>query len=67
MYVGREDKNPYRNLVGKPGWKRPCGRPRRRWNYNIYMDLHRLRLEGVGWIHLTQYKERALRTIINVF
>jgi len=29
----------YRVLVGKPGGKRPLGRPRRRWEDNIKMDL----------------------------
>jgi hypothetical protein len=28
-----------RVLVGKPEWKRPLGRPRRRWEDNIKMDL----------------------------
>jgi len=30
----------YRVLVGKPDGKRPLGRPRRRWEDNINMDLH---------------------------
>jgi hypothetical protein len=29
----------YRALVGKPGGRRPLGRPRRRWVDNIRMDL----------------------------
>jgi len=29
----------YRSLVGKPEGKRPLGRPRRRWEDNIKMDL----------------------------
>ena len=29
----------HRVLVGKPEGKRPLGRPRRRWDYNIKMDL----------------------------
>jgi len=29
----------YRVLVGKPGGKRPLGRPRRRWEDNIQMNL----------------------------
>jgi hypothetical protein len=29
----------YRVLVGKPEGKRPLGRPRRRWENNIRMDL----------------------------
>ena len=34
-------RNPYRFLVGKPEGKRPLGRPRRRWEYNIEMDWRR--------------------------
>jgi hypothetical protein len=29
----------YRGLVGRPEGKRPLGRPRRRWENNIKMDL----------------------------
>jgi hypothetical protein len=32
-------RNAYRILVGKPEVKRPIGRPRRRWDDNIRMDL----------------------------
>jgi hypothetical protein len=34
----------YRALVGKPEGRRPLGRPRRRWEDNIKMDLRE-----VGW------------------
>jgi hypothetical protein len=34
-----EKWNVYRLLVGKPEGKRPLGRPRRKWIYNIKMDL----------------------------
>jgi hypothetical protein len=30
-----ENRNVYRVLVWKPEGKRPIGRPRRRWEYNI--------------------------------
>jgi hypothetical protein len=36
----------YRVLVGKPEGRRPHGRPSRRWEYNIKMDLRE-----VGWRH----------------
>jgi hypothetical protein len=39
-------RNAYRILVGKPEGKRQLGRPRRRWVYNIKMDLTR---DGMGW------------------
>jgi hypothetical protein len=34
----------YKALVGKPEGRRPLGRPRRRWEDNIKMDLRE-----VGW------------------
>jgi hypothetical protein len=34
-----ERKGVYRVLVGKPVGKRPLGKPRRRWENNIKMDL----------------------------
>jgi hypothetical protein len=34
-----EKRNMYRILIGKPGGKKPLGRPRRRWIHNIKMDL----------------------------
>jgi hypothetical protein len=34
-----EDRGVYRVLVGKPEGKSPLGRPRRRWEDNIKMDL----------------------------
>ena len=35
-------------LVGKPEVKRPLGRPTRRWEYNIKMDLQEV-VVGTGW------------------
>jgi hypothetical protein len=32
--------------------KRPLGRPRRRWVYNIKINLREIKLSGVGWIDL---------------
>jgi hypothetical protein len=40
--------------VGKPEGKRPLGRPRRRWEDGIRMDLREIGLEGVDWIRLAQ-------------
>ena len=34
-----EGRGVHKVLVGKPEGKRPLGRPRRRWEYNIKMDL----------------------------
>jgi len=38
----------HRVLVGKPEGKRPLGRPRRRWEDNIKMDLQEVRSWGYG-------------------
>ena len=38
----------YRVLVGKPEGKRPPGRPRRRWEDNIKMDLQEVGFGGYG-------------------
>jgi hypothetical protein len=47
-------RNAYRILVGKPEEKRPIGRPRRRWVYNIKMDLRDIGWDGMDWIDLAQ-------------
>jgi hypothetical protein len=44
----------YRVLVGKPEGKRPLGRPRRRWEDNIKMDLGEIGIDGANWIRLAQ-------------
>jgi hypothetical protein len=42
----------YRILIGKPEVKRSLGRPRRRWEDNIKMDLTETRWDGVVWTGL---------------
>ena len=45
----------YRVLGGKkPERKRPLGKLRRKWEYNIKMDLEDVGLEGMDWINLAQ-------------
>ena len=48
----------YKVLVGKPEGKRPLGRPRRRWEDNIRMDLQEVGLGYEGWIGLAQDRDR---------
>jgi hypothetical protein len=40
----------YRVLVGKLEGERPLGRPRRRWEDNIKMDLQEVGCGGMDWI-----------------
>jgi hypothetical protein len=47
-----ERRGVYRVLVGKPEGKRPLGRPRRRWEKNIKMDLQEVEYKGRDWIEL---------------
>jgi hypothetical protein len=53
-----EERGVYRVLVGKPGGKRPLGRPRRRWDHNIRMDLQEVGCRGKNWIELAQDRDR---------
>jgi hypothetical protein len=45
-----EGKGVYRVLVGRSERKGPLGRPRRRWEDNIKMDLRETGIDGTSWI-----------------
>jgi hypothetical protein len=49
-----EGRGAYRVLVGMPEGKRPLGRPRRRREDNIKMDLGEIGIEEANWIRLAQ-------------
>ena len=53
-----ERRGVYRVLVGKPEGKRPLGRPRRRSEDNIVIDLEEVGCEGMDWIDLAQDRDR---------
>jgi hypothetical protein len=52
-----EERKVYKVLVGKPEGKRPLGRPRRRWEDGIRMDLREIGWGGVDWIRLAQDRD----------
>jgi hypothetical protein len=49
-----EGRSVYRVLIGRPEGKRQLGKPRRRWEDNIKMDLREIGIDGVNWIQLSQ-------------
>ena len=64
-----EGRGVHRVLVGKSEGKRPLGKPRRRWEENIKMDLQEV--EGVcgDWMELAQDSERwraLVSTVMNL-
>jgi hypothetical protein len=48
----------YKVLVGKPEGRRPLGRPKRRWEDGVRMDLRETGLRRVDWIRLAQDRDR---------
>jgi len=64
-----EGRGVHRVLVGKPEGKRSLGRPRRRWEDNIKMDLQEVG-GGGDWMELTQDRDRwraLVNTVMNLW
>ena len=59
----REDRGVHRVLVWKPEGKRPLGRPRRRWEDNIKMDLQEVGGVRGDWMELAQDRD-GLRALV---
>ena len=56
-------------LLGKPEGKRPLGRPRRRWEDNIKMDLQEMGGDCKDWMELAQDRDRwraLVSTVMNL-
>jgi hypothetical protein len=54
----------YRVLVGKPKGKSQLGRPRRRWENNIKMDVQEVGCGGMDWIETVTDRDRW-RALVN--
>jgi hypothetical protein len=65
-----EGRGVYRVLVGRrPEGKRPLGRPRRRWEDSIKLDLREIGIDGANWIQLAQDRVRwraFVNTVMNL-
>ena len=64
-----EGRGVHRVLVGKPEGKRPLGRPRRRWEDNINMDLQEVGGGCEDWMELAQDRDRwraLVGTVMNL-
>jgi hypothetical protein len=53
-----ERRGVYSVLAGKSEGETPVGRPRRRWEDNIKMDLQEVGCGGMDWIDLAQDRDR---------
>jgi hypothetical protein len=65
-----EERNVYRVFVRKPEGKKPPGRPMRRWDDGIRMNLRETGWESVEWIHLAQDRDRwqaVVNTVMNLW
>jgi hypothetical protein len=59
----------YRVLVGRLEGKRPLGRPRRRWEDSIKMDLTEKGIDVANWVQLTQVRVQwraFVNTVMNL-
>jgi hypothetical protein len=59
-----ESRGVYMILVGKSEGKRPLGKPRRRWENNIKMDMQEMGCEDTDWIDVAQDRDRW-RALVN--
>ena len=57
-----EGRSAFKMLTGKPSGKRPLGRPRRRWEDNIRMELEGIGINAGNWVDSAQDRDywRAL-------
>ena len=60
-----EGRSAFKISTGKPTGKRPLGRPRRRWEGNIRMDLEEIGISAGNWVDSAQDRN-YWRALVNV-
>ena len=60
----KESRSASKILTGKPTGKRFLGRPRRRWEDNIKMDLKEIDINTRSWVDTAQGRD-YWRTLVN--
>ena len=59
-----EGRSAFKILTGKPKGKRPLGRPRLRWEYNIRIDLKEIGINTRNWVYSTEDRD-YWRVLVN--
>ena len=59
-----EGRCAFRILTGKPTGKRPLGRPKRRWEDNISIDLKEIGVYTRNWVYSAQGRD-YMRALVN--
>ena len=65
----KEGRSAFKILTGKPTGKRLLGRPRRRWEDNIRMDLEEIGIRAGNWVDSAQdidYWRALVNTALNL-
>jgi hypothetical protein len=60
-----EGRGVYKVFVGRPEGKRPLGRPWRRWEYKIKIDLRETGIDGTNWTRLAEARVQW-RAFVNI-
>ena len=54
IFKSISSRSAFKILTGKPTGKRPLGRPRRRWEDNIRMDIVEIGINARNWVYSAQ-------------
>ena len=62
--IMEEGRSAFKILTGTPTGKRPLGRPRRRWEDNIRMDLKEIGIHTRNWVDSAEDRDHW-RALVN--